>query len=231
MILLRRLAAVLLFGAALSAPLAAGQRDTADHNNPDRRFQSALAHFNSGQYAAAQQELETLARDLPDSFDVQELLGLAYSAAGQEEKATAPFEQAVRLRPDCGPARNNLATNLARLGKAPLAEKEFRKYLDQVESLLKRAVALDPSLPEAHLQLGNLYSQRRQYAEALRSISRRSVFPPIFPTPTSASVRPTITSERRIWQIRNSSFTSSCTSSIWRKSTSSGQRSNSSSTR
>jgi tetratricopeptide (TPR) repeat protein len=40
-------------------------------------------------------------------------------------------------------------------------------YLDQVESQLKKAVALDPSFPEAHLQLANLYSQRRQYAEAV----------------------------------------------------------------
>jgi tetratricopeptide (TPR) repeat protein len=40
-------------------------------------------------------------------------------------------------------------------------------YLDQVESLLKKAIALDPSFPEGHLQLGNLYSQRHQYAEAV----------------------------------------------------------------
>jgi tetratricopeptide (TPR) repeat protein len=40
-------------------------------------------------------------------------------------------------------------------------------YLDQVESLLKKAIALDPSSPEAHLQLANIYSQRRQYAEAV----------------------------------------------------------------
>ena len=38
---------------------------------------------------------------------------------------------------------------------------------EEVESLLRRALALDPSLSEAHLQLANLYSQRRDYARAV----------------------------------------------------------------
>jgi len=40
-------------------------------------------------------------------------------------------------------------------------------YLDQIESQMKKAVAIDPSFPDAHLQLANLYSQRRQYAAAV----------------------------------------------------------------
>jgi tetratricopeptide (TPR) repeat protein len=39
--------------------------------------------------------------------------------------------------------------------------------LHQIESLLKRAITLDPKLAEAHLQLGNLYSDRSQFAEAI----------------------------------------------------------------
>src|SRR5208337_3477039 len=108
----RWLAAGLVLFAALSPSLAASQAGGEGREALDRKFQSALAHFNSGQYAAAQQELESLAKVLPKSFEVQELLGQVYSSEGQEEKATAPFEQAVRLRPESGPARNNLATNL-----------------------------------------------------------------------------------------------------------------------
>jgi tetratricopeptide (TPR) repeat protein len=33
--------------------------------------------------------------------------------------------------------------------------------------MLRRALTLDPSLSEAHLQLANLYSQRRDYARAV----------------------------------------------------------------
>jgi tetratricopeptide (TPR) repeat protein len=45
-------------------------------------------------------------------------------------------------------------------------------YLDQVEALLKRALELDPSSSEAHLQLANPYSQRHQYAEAVPEYQR-----------------------------------------------------------
>jgi tetratricopeptide (TPR) repeat protein len=144
-------AAALLLHAALC--LSAGQ---AGRDELDRKFQSAQEHFNSGQYAAAQQELEGLARTLPESFEVQELLGMVYSAEGQEAKATAPLEHAVRLRPDSGAARNNLATNLARLGKMALAEKEFRT-----------AVELEPGSFAANHSLGVFYLRTGRIATAL----------------------------------------------------------------
>src|SRR5208282_1773033 len=126
----RWLAAGLILIASLSLSLTASQAGSEGTDALDRKFQSALAHFNSGQYAAAQQELEALNKAVPNSFDVLELLGLVYSSEGHEEKATAPLEQAVRLRPQSGPARNNLATNLVRRGKTSLAEKEFKKVVE-----------------------------------------------------------------------------------------------------
>ena len=149
-------AAVLLLFAALSPSLAARQADTEGREALDRKFQSALAHFNSGQYAAAQQELEALARALPNGFDVLELLGLVYSSEGQEEKATAPFEQAVRLRPESGEARNNLATNLVRRGKTSLAEKEFKKVVE-----------LEPGSFDANHNLGAFYLRTGRIAAAI----------------------------------------------------------------
>jgi tetratricopeptide (TPR) repeat protein len=152
----RWLAAALLLFAAFLPSLAATQADTEGRQARERKFQSALAHFNSGQYAAAQQELESLVKTLPNSFEVQELLGLVYSAEGHEEKATAPFEKAVRLRPDSGPARNNLATNLARLGKMSLAEKEFQKVVE-----------LEPATFDANHNLGAFYLRMGRIAEAI----------------------------------------------------------------
>jgi tetratricopeptide (TPR) repeat protein len=122
----------------------------------ERRFQSALAHYNSGQYAAAQQDLEALMRDSPRSFDVQELLGLVYSAEGQVEKATPLLEEAVRLKPDSGPARNNLATNLARLGRTSLAEKEFKKVVE-----------LEPQSYDANHNLAQFYVGSGDIAAAI----------------------------------------------------------------
>ena len=39
--------------------------------------------------------------------------------------------------------------------------------LRQIESLLKKAITLDPKLAEVHLQLGNLYSDESQFAAAV----------------------------------------------------------------
>jgi Flp pilus assembly protein TadD len=156
MLAFRWAAAALLMKAVWCAPANGAGADTADH-----RLQSALAHYNSGAYAAAQQELESLERDVPHTFDAQELLGLVYSAEGQDARATARFEEAVRLKPDSGPARNNLATNLARLGKASLAEEEFKKVVE-----------LEPQSYDADHNLGEFYVAKGDIAAAIPYLER-----------------------------------------------------------
>jgi tetratricopeptide (TPR) repeat protein len=144
-------AAVLLLHAGFIAP--AGQNQAA---TPDQRFQSAIAHFNAGQYAAAQQELEPLVKALPNRFEVQELLGLVYSAEGRDEQANALFERAVQLNPKDGASRNNLATNLAKIGKTQLAESEFKKVVE-----------LEPESYDANHNLGEFYIRSGKIAPAI----------------------------------------------------------------
>jgi tetratricopeptide (TPR) repeat protein len=167
MLAFRWLAAGLVLFAVLSPSPAASQADTEGRQTLDRKFQSALAHFNSGQYAASQQELESLLKALPGSFEVQELLGLVYSAEGADEKATAPLEQAVRLRPKSGEARINLATNLVRRGKMALAETEF-----------KEGVTLEPGSFDANRNLGSFYLRAGKIAEAIPCLEKAQVASP-----------------------------------------------------
>ena len=42
----------------------------------------------------------------------------------------------------------------------------------KVEALLLKSVSLDPNLAEAHLQLGNLYADRRQYDKSIPEYRR-----------------------------------------------------------
>ena len=65
--------------------------------------------------------MKSLLREVPESFEVHELLGLVYSAQSQDDKASQHLEKAVRLKPDSASARTNLAANLMRLGKLELA--------------------------------------------------------------------------------------------------------------
>src|SRR5256885_13015588 len=75
-------------------------------------FQAAVAQYDAGHFPQAATQLESLERKIPDNFEVQELLGLAYSAQSQDDKARPHFEKAVRLKPNSAPARTTFATNL-----------------------------------------------------------------------------------------------------------------------
>jgi tetratricopeptide (TPR) repeat protein len=124
--------------------------------NLDQKFQSAVAEYNSGKLNEAAAQLESLLREVPESFEVHELLGLVYSAESRDAKASEHLERAVRLKPDSTAARTNLATNYARLGKLDLAEKEFKK-----------AVELEPRNFDTNHNLGELYVRSNKIAEAV----------------------------------------------------------------
>jgi tetratricopeptide (TPR) repeat protein len=122
----------------------------------DQRFQEAAAEYEAGRYVAASAQLERLLLQVPESFEVHEMLGLAYSAQSQDPRATAHLEKAVRLKPNSAAARTNLAMNLARSGKSDLAEAQFRK-----------AVELEPRNFDANHDLGELYIQSGKVAVAI----------------------------------------------------------------
>ena len=112
----------------------------------DRAFQAAVAQYNAGKFVEAASELEKLVRDVPESFEVHELLGLVYAGESQDALANPHLEKAVLLRPGSAAARTNLAANLVRLGK-----------LEGAQAQLKKAVVLEPRSFDANHNLGELY--------------------------------------------------------------------------
>ena len=122
----------------------------------DRAFQSATAHYEAKEYAEAAKELEPLLARLPDSFEVNELMGLVYAAQGLDEKANRYLKTATRLKPNDAAARTNLAVNLVHLGKDSLAEVEFKK-----------AVELEPQSFDANHNLGEFYVRCGKLAAAV----------------------------------------------------------------
>jgi len=121
-----------------------------------REFQVAVAHYNEGKLDAAASELETLAKQVPDSFEINELLGMIYARESQDVVANQYLEKAVRLKPASAAARNNLAANLVRLGR-----------LDAARVQLERSVALDPKGFDANHNLGEIYVRMGKLPEAI----------------------------------------------------------------
>jgi tetratricopeptide (TPR) repeat protein len=121
-----------------------------------REFEKAVQLYDSHRLAEAASQLEPLVREFPQSFDVQELLGIVYSAQGKEADATEHLASAVRLNPNSVAARTNLATNLLGLGKLAPAELEFRK-----------ALALNPASYDTNHNLGEFFVAGGKIAQAI----------------------------------------------------------------
>jgi len=139
----------LLTCASMASPARAEQQDL------DREFNVAVSLYEAGKYLDAAAQLEKLAREVPESFEVQELLGLVYAAQSRDARATQHFQKAVSLKPDSASARTNLAANFARLGKLDLATEQFKK-----------AFELDPKSFETNHNLGESYVRSGKVAEA-----------------------------------------------------------------
>ena len=121
----------------------------------DRDFKVAVSLYEAGKYLGATTQLEKLVREVPESFEVHELLGLVYAAQSQDARAAQHLQKAVDLKPDSAPARTNLAANFVRLGKMDLATAQFKK-----------AAELDPKSFETNHNLGESYVRSGKLAEA-----------------------------------------------------------------
>ena len=146
----------ILLACACAGPAHANQDQTLD-----REFQAAVAQYDSGKFAEAATKLEGLVRQVPESFDVHELLGMVYSAQSQDTAANAHFEKAVRLNPSSAPARTNLAANLVRLRRLDRAGEQFRK-----------AAELEPQNFDTNHNLAEFYVQSKKIADALPYLER-----------------------------------------------------------
>lgn len=133
----------------------------------DREFQQAVADYEASKFGEAAKELEPVARAVPNSFEVQELLGLVYAAQSLNAKANEHLEKAVQLKPDSAVAHTNFATNLVRLGKVELAEQHFKK-----------AAALAPGEYDANHNLGEFYVRSNKTGEALPFLERAQQIDP-----------------------------------------------------
>ena len=149
--------------AILGSLMACAMFATAEDNQEklDRQFQSAVAQYDAGRFAEAAAQLEDLLPRVPNNFEVEELLGLTYSALSQDTKAIEHLDAAVRLKPDSAAARTNLAASLSHSGKAELAGEQFRKALE-----------LEPRNYTANHNLGEFYIQSGKIAEAQPFLER-----------------------------------------------------------
>lgn len=158
---LLRNSAALSAGLLFSVPLMMGLSGSRGFSPLESQLQLAVSYYNSGNYQAAENILEKLVQRAPPNFEVEELLGLVYSAESKDQQAYVHFEKAARLKPDSAPLRANLAVCLARLGKNDLAEAEFNK-----------ALRAEPGNFSANHDFGEFYARAGKPKEAIPYLRR-----------------------------------------------------------
>ena len=158
---------------------------------PLYKFELGLAYFYLTQYPDALKQFESLAQEKPKSSQVQYLLGGAYQALGQLDKAESCYRRAMALKPTEAVYYQVLASVLKKLHPEDLTEPiglgekalalspdngdvkvllascyQTQGRLAEAEALLEAVVARDPGSRAAHVALAQIYHRQKRLQDA-----------------------------------------------------------------
>jgi tetratricopeptide (TPR) repeat protein len=138
-------------------------------NSPRLLIAQGMALYFRGNYDDAVKSLLKASDLSPADPNCYLFLSRAYdSSPGQAGEVIERFRRFAELQPRNARAQYYYAMSLWKGKRA----QDPNVDLSQVESLLQKSITLDPKLPEAHLQLGNLHSDQGKYAEAIPEYQR-----------------------------------------------------------
>jgi len=123
-----------------------------------------IALYSRGSYDESIKSLLRASDLSPTDARCYFFLSKAYdSSPNQADQVIERFRRFSELQPENASASYYYAMSLWKGKRA----QDPSLDLHQIESLLKKAVTLDPKLADAQLQLGNLYSDQSRYADAI----------------------------------------------------------------
>ena len=174
-----------------------------------------MALYSRGNYDDAVKALLRGADLNPSDARCYYFLSKAYdSSPAQAEEVIERFRRFAELEPRNARALYYYAMSMWKGRRTQDPDLDLHK----IESLLRSSIVLDSTIPEAHLQLGNLLSDQTRSSEAVPEYVRARELNPDFTDVSSASDKPTYAPETsnmvrsRCRSIRKSE---SSTSRIW----------------
>ncbi len=133
-------------------------------NSPRLFIGLGMALYSRGKYDDAVKALLAAADLNPSDPRCYLFLSKAYgSSPNQAEDVIQRFRRFAELQPNNALALYYYAMSL---WKGKRAE-DPGQNLQEVEALLQKSIALDPKLAEPHVELGNFYADRREYAKSI----------------------------------------------------------------
>ena len=137
-----------------------------------------MALYSRGRYDEAVRALLTASDLNPNDARCYFFLSKAFANTPiQADDVIARFKRYFDLEPNNA---NGAYYYAMALWKGRRAD-DPGKILPQVESLLQKAIALDPKIADAHMQLGRLYSDRREYANSIKEYQSALALNPDLP--------------------------------------------------
>ena len=147
-------------------------------NSPRLLIGLGMALYSRGKYDEAVKALLAAADLNPADPRCYLFLSKAYdSSPNQAEDVIQTFRRFSELQPGNALAIYYYAMSLWKGKRAEDPGFDLR----EVESLLQKSVALDPALPEAHVQLGNLYADQHAYDKSIPEYVRALELNPNLP--------------------------------------------------
>jgi len=147
-------------------------------NSPRLWIGLGMALYSRGRYEESIKALLTAADLNPNDPRCYLFLSKAYlSSPNQADEVIQRFRRYAELEPQNALAQYYYAVSL---WKGKRSEANSINYA-LVESLLQKAITLDGTLAEAHLQLGILYADQHQYAKSLPEYTRALELNPNLP--------------------------------------------------
>jgi tetratricopeptide (TPR) repeat protein len=139
-----------------------------------------MALYSRGRYEESIKALLTAADLNPTDARCYLFLSKAYlSSPSQADEVIERFRRYAELEPYNGLAQYYYAVSLWKGKRSQASGINYQ----QVEALLQKAIALDDTLAQAHLQLGILYADQREYAKSLPQYLRAIQLDPNLPDP------------------------------------------------
>jgi tetratricopeptide (TPR) repeat protein len=166
----------------------------ADPENLELRQALAQSCLWAKDYSCAQQEFQALVEKDPNSANAHMLLGEAYDGLSEKDKAIHEFEIAAKAAPQepnvhfglgylywkshrYEEAKKEFEAELANDPKhaqawAYLGDMEMKTDPDAALPLLRKAIALQPNVRVAYMDLGVIMAERKQYPDAVAAFQR-----------------------------------------------------------
>ena len=138
---------------------------------PDRDIRIRLGLYLAESGADTVRAIKLLQGMPTSDAEAQNGLGVAYNQAQQYPEAIVAFQRVLALDPTNGIALQNLGSIALRQALSAAGDTRQQK-LKEAETLTRRALEVDPALPDAHTTLGVVLSTTGRKADAIESWKR-----------------------------------------------------------